>query len=101
MMAAALFTGCTKSAELGSEANPIKISLVPGQDMKVLETNGERIVQYLNKEIGLKFQLNVPVSFVAVVEALGTKRADIGLMNTFGYLLALRLAPVVPFSLRR
>jgi len=73
---------------LGSDENPIKISLVPGQDVKVLEENGNKVVQFLEKDVGLKFRLNVPVSFVAVVEALGTKRADIGLMNTFGYLLA-------------
>lgn len=79
---------CTKSDVLGSASNPVKISLVPGQDTKVLEDNGNKLAAFLEKEIGLKFRVDVPVSFIAVVEALGTKRADIAMMNTFGYLLA-------------
>lgn len=86
--AALFFSACTKSSELGSESHPIAISLVPGQDSRVLEDNGNKLALALEKEIGLKFKINIPVSFVAVVEALGTKRADMALMNTFGYLLA-------------
>ncbi|HEY8270021.1 MAG TPA: phosphate/phosphite/phosphonate ABC transporter substrate-binding protein, partial [Pseudobdellovibrionaceae bacterium] len=37
---------------------------------------------------GLPIVVNVPSSFIAVIEALGSKRADIAIMNTFGYLLA-------------
>ncbi|MBX3032991.1 MAG: phosphate/phosphite/phosphonate ABC transporter substrate-binding protein [Bdellovibrionaceae bacterium] len=73
---------------LGSARNPIKISLVPGQNPKTLEVNGEKMAAFLEKEVGLRFQVNVPISFITVVEALGTKRADMALMNTFGYLLA-------------
>lgn len=88
MLGSLLLCACTKSDTLGSAKNPVKISLVPGQDTKVLEDNGNKLAAYLEKEIGLKFRVDVPVSFIAVVEALGTKRADIAMMNTFGYLLA-------------
>ena len=81
-------TGCTGEAPLGGEKNPIKISLVPGQNPKTLEVNGEKISAFLQKEVGLHFRVNVPVNFITVVEALGTKRADLAFMNTFGYLLA-------------
>lgn len=30
----------------------------------------------------------MPVSYIALVEAFGTKRADVGIVNTFGYILA-------------
>lgn len=50
--------------------------------------NGTGLKNYLEKDLGLSFEVFVPHSFIAVVEALGTKRADIAIMNTFGYLLA-------------
>jgi phosphonate transport system substrate-binding protein len=83
-----LVAGCTSKHEVGTAGNPIKISLVPGQDTKVLIENGKELELYLSKATGLPIEVNVPSSFVAVVEALGSKRADMAIMNTFGYLLA-------------
>lgn len=79
---------CERNIPLGSPQNPVKICLVPGQDPKTLEENGHGLKLWLEKDLGLSFEVFVPMSFIAVVEALGTKRADIALMNTFGYLLA-------------
>jgi phosphonate transport system substrate-binding protein len=50
--------------------------------------NGTRLSEFLQKETGLHFQVNVPSSFIAVVETFGTKRTDIALLNSFGYILA-------------
>lgn len=83
-----LFTNCTSKSEVGTPENPIKISLVPGQDTKVLEENGKELENYLKAKTGLPFEVSVPSSYIAVIEALGSKRADIAIMNTFGYLLA-------------
>lgn len=79
---------CTKNAELGSKENPIKIALVPGQDTKLLEDRGNIIAKYLTEKIGLEFKIFVPVSYVAVIEAMGSQRADIAMINSFGYLIA-------------
>ena len=80
---------CTKkSAELGTKENPIKIALVPGQDTKLLEDRGNIIAKYLTGKIGLEFKIFVPVSYVAVIEAMGSQRADIAMINSFGYLIA-------------
>ncbi len=87
--AAVAMTSCTKnSAELGSEKNPIKLHFVPSVDAKVIETNSKTFKDYLEKETGYKYEVTIPQSFVAVVEAFGTKRADIALINTSGYLIA-------------
>lgn len=74
--------------KLGSESNPVKISFVPGQDIGVLEAQGEILVQYLEKQTKLHFRLSVPYNFITVVETFGTKRTDVAMMNSFGYLLA-------------
>lgn len=82
-------SSCTKnSAELGSVDNPIKFYLVPAQDMMTLLEQGKVLEAYLTKDLGLSVHVEVPVSYVAVVEAMGSKRADVAILNTLGYVLA-------------
>lgn len=84
-----LATGCTSNKkELGSADNPVKLHFVPSVDAKVIENNSKTFKEYLEKTTGYKFEVTIPQSYVAVVEAFGTKRADIAAMNSGGYLLA-------------
>lgn len=64
------------------------IALVPGQSTIVLEEEGKKLEKYLNQNTKYKFKVVVPTSYIAVVEALGSKRADIAFINTYGYYLA-------------
>ncbi len=83
------FSSCTKnSAELGSKENPIKFYLVPAQDMLTLTEQGKVLEQYLAKDLNLEVKVELPSSYIAVVEAFGSKRADAAILNTFGYVLA-------------
>jgi phosphonate transport system substrate-binding protein len=86
---ALIATACTKkTAELGSEENPVKLHFVPSVDAKVIEDNSKIFKTYLEKSTPYKFEVTIPQSYVAVVEAFGTKRADVAAFNTFGYILA-------------
>ena len=86
---AAFTTGCTKkTAILGSAENPVKLHFVPSVDAKVIEENSKAFKEYLEQNTPYKFEITIPQSYVAVVEAFGTKRADIAAFNTFGYILA-------------
>lgn len=86
---ALLSTACTKkTAELGSAENPVKLHFVPSVDAKVIEDNSKLFKDYLEKNTPYKFEVTIPQSYVAVVEAFGTKRADVAAFNTFGYILA-------------
>ena len=81
--------GCTKkTAILGSAENPIKLHFVPSVDAKVIEENSKSFKEYLEKNTAYKYEITIPQSYIAVVEAFGTKRADVAAFNTFGYLLA-------------
>jgi phosphonate transport system substrate-binding protein len=73
---------------LGSYDNPIKIYFTPSVDAKRITTNAKALVDFLEQETGYYFTTAVPASFVAVVEAFGTSRADIAGINTFSYLMA-------------
>ncbi|MFN9067805.1 MAG: phosphate/phosphite/phosphonate ABC transporter substrate-binding protein [Bdellovibrionales bacterium] len=89
VMIAMALTSCTGSrGELGTEKNPIKLYFVPSVDAKVIEDNSKIFRTFLEKNTPYKFEVSIPQSFVAVVEAFGTKRADVAAMNTFGYALA-------------
>lgn len=86
---AAFAIGCTKkTAELGSAENPVKLHFVPSVDAKVIEENSKAFKAYLEANTPYKYEITIPQSYVAVVEAFGTKRADIAAFNTFGYILA-------------
>jgi phosphonate transport system substrate-binding protein len=78
----------TGPSEIGTVDKPIVMALVPGLDSVVLQENGLTIKKCLEKETKYKFNLVIPTNFIAVVESMGTKRVDIALMNTFGYILA-------------
>lgn len=86
---AAVLSSCTRNkAELGSEDNPVKLHFIPSIDAKVIEDNSKKFKEYLEKNTPYKYEVTIPQSFVAVVEAFGTKRADVAAINTFGYKLA-------------
>lgn len=84
----ALFACTSKKAELGTAENPVKIYFIPAVDAKVIEDNSKILKDYLEKNTPYKYDISIPQSFIAVVEAFGTKRADVSGMNTFGYVLA-------------
>jgi phosphonate transport system substrate-binding protein len=82
-------SSCTsKKAELGTADNPIKLFFIPSVDVKVIEDSSKKMKDFLEKNTPYKFDVQIPASFIAVVEAFGTKRADVSAMNTFGYVLA-------------
>jgi phosphonate transport system substrate-binding protein len=88
-LAAVLFTACTfKKAELGTADNPVKLFFVPSVDAKVIDSNSKTMKALLEKYTPYKFEIVVPQSYIAVVEAFGAKRADVAALNTFGYILA-------------
>lgn len=81
--------GCTvDKGELGSEKNPVKIYFVPSVDAKVIEENSKIFKIWLEANTPYKYEISIPQSFIAVVEAFGSKRADVASINTFGYIIA-------------
>ena len=73
---------------VGSKENPLKVYLIPSVDAQMLKDKAEDLKIALEKETGYHVKLSVPSSYIAVVESFGTKKADVAVMNTFGYLLA-------------
>jgi phosphonate transport system substrate-binding protein len=87
---------CTERAPLGSAKNPIKISIVPGKETGGLMKNATTLADWLEKETGYSFEATVLLSYIAVVEAMGTKRVDIAALSTSSYLIAREKYQVEP-----
>jgi len=80
--------GCKQDDALGTKNNPVKLYFTPSVDADTIASNSDDFIKFLEKETGLFFKTGIPTSYIAVVEAFGSQRADIGVMNSFGYLMA-------------
>ena len=84
-----LLSGCQQEmAKLGSRDNPVKLYFTPSVDAETISRDSGEFVRLLEKETGLFFKVGIPTNYIAVVEAFGSERADIGVMNSYGYLMA-------------
>lgn len=85
-----LLNGCQNSEnqKLGSKNNPVKFYFTPSINAETINQTSVHMMNYLEKQTGLHFKTGIPTSYIAVVEAFGSKRADIAIINSFGYLLA-------------
>jgi phosphonate transport system substrate-binding protein len=76
------------AGSLGTKSNPIKIYFTPSINAKQISFNARDLTDYLHEETGYYFTTAVPASYIAVVEAFGSGKADIASINTFSYLMA-------------
>lgn len=84
-----LLLACNQQrSPLGSQKNPIKFVLLPSADRQLMADKAIFVTRYLESQTPYKYKISVPANFIAVVEAFGTKRADMASINTFGYLMA-------------
>lgn len=89
LLMSSVLIGCQSGDDkLGSQNNPVKLYFTPSVDAESITTNSVDFLRFLEKETGLFFKTGVPANYIAVVEAFGSDRADIGVMNSFGYLMA-------------
>lgn len=87
--ASLVLSGCNfKKAELGTKENPVKLFFVPSVDAKVIDSNSKVMKDWLEANTPYKFEINIPQSYIAVVEAFGSKGADVAALNTSGYIKA-------------
>jgi len=82
-------SACTiQRAELGSAKNPIKFFFTPSVDAAMIMGKAKSLKTYLEANTPYVYEVLVPQSYVAVVEAFGSDRADVAVLNTFGYIMA-------------
>jgi phosphonate transport system substrate-binding protein len=74
---------------LGSEGNPIQVYFVPSVEAQTITTGGEVMAAALKEATGLNFQVFVPTSYAATVEAMcAAPGSSMGFIPAAGYVIA-------------
>lgn len=75
--------------DLGSENNPIQVFFVPSVEAQTITTGGEIMAQALEEATGLNFEVFVPTSYAATVEAMcAAPDRSMGFIPAAGYVIA-------------
>ncbi len=75
--------------DLGSESNPIQVFFVPSVEAQTITTGGEIMAQALEEATGLNFEVFVPTSYAATVEAMcAAPDRSMGFIPAAGYVIA-------------
>jgi len=89
LLAVMSFQSVLAQGELGSESNPIQVFFVPSVEAQTITTGGEVMAQALKEATGLNFQVSVPTSYAATVEAMcAAPDASMGFIPAAGYVIA-------------
>jgi phosphonate transport system substrate-binding protein len=84
--------GAPAAAEMpaiGTEDHPIKVLFVPSVDAGVIVSGGEVMAGALEDATGMKFEVSVPTSYAATIEAMCASPDDtIGFIPALGYTIA-------------
>ena len=75
--------------DLGSEDNPIQVYFVPSGDAEVIVSGGELVAQALEAATGLNYEVFVPTSYAATIEAMcAAPGGSMGFIPAAGYVVA-------------
>jgi phosphonate transport system substrate-binding protein len=64
------------------------MAFVPSLDAQSVLSTAQPLADALNRETGLYFDVSVPTSYTAVIEAMGAGQIDLAWLATFAYVLA-------------
>ena len=66
----------------------IRMLFVPSVEQGTLVERGDELAQFIREDSGLILRSEVPTSYAAVIQALGTRQADVAWMPVFAYDIA-------------
>ncbi len=76
------------TAEAAGGDATIVMSFVPSGDTEEIIASGDALAAMIAERTGYDVSANVATSYAAVIEAMGAGNAQVGWLNTFGYILA-------------
>lgn len=81
--------GLYRRAELESTgSNVIRMLFVPSVEQGTLVERGDDLARFIRQDTGLVLRSEVPTSYAAVIQALGSGQADVAWMPAFAYVIA-------------
>ena len=87
---ALLLTACCPEEQLDERGWPkeLVLGLVPALEVETLIDNLDPLTRHLEAELGIPVRSFVPMDYTGLVEAMGSARADIGMLPPFAAMLA-------------
>ena len=95
--AVALIAGCNASEP---SKQTLRLSMIPTTDPGKMLREGQPLIDYLEKETGMKVEMTIPTNYAAVVEAIANDQVDIAYLGGFTYVQASKRAGVIPLVQR-
>ena len=71
-----------------SDEQIIRMLFVPSVEQGTLVRRGDQLATYIRQDTGLTLKVEVPTSYAAVIQALGSGQADLAWMPAFAYVIA-------------
>lgn len=93
-----LLVGCCPGEQVDERGWPTELvlGLVPALEAEALIDNLDPLAEYLEQELGMPVTSFVPQDYTGLVEALGSGRADIGMLPPFAAMLGQRRYDLEP-----
>jgi ABC-type phosphate/phosphonate transport system substrate-binding protein len=86
---AAFVWGMQRRARLeASGGEIIRMLFVPSVEQGTLVERGDELAAFIRSDSGLTLRVDVPTSYAAVIQALGSGQADVAWMPAFAYVIA-------------
>lgn len=73
---------------IAKEDSLIRFYFTPSVDEKLVREKGNMLLDFLEKETGLKFQIHIPKDYDEMIADFGNGKADIAIMNSLSYIKA-------------
>jgi phosphonate transport system substrate-binding protein len=98
VLALLLLVGCCPGEQVDERGWPTELvlGLVPALEAEALVDNLDPLAEYLEAELGMPVTSFVPQDYTGLVEALGSGRADIGMLPPFAAMLGQRRYDLEP-----
>lgn len=93
-----LLAGCCPEAQVDERGWPTELvlGLVPANEAEMMVDNLDPITEFLSERIGVPVRGFVPQDYTGLVEAMGSGRADIGMLPPFAAMLGARRYDIEP-----
>lgn len=83
-----VFVVNAQDADLGTPENPIQVFFVPSAEAQTLISGGEVLAEALTEATGLSYEVSVPTSYAATIEAMcASPESSMGFVPAAGYVI--------------
>ncbi|MGR3741213.1 phosphate/phosphite/phosphonate ABC transporter substrate-binding protein [Companilactobacillus sp. DQM5] len=80
--------GSKNKKEASQDLKELKVQFVPSSQADTMEAKAKPLAKLLSKELGIPVKVSVSTDYNTIVEAMGSKQVDVGLLPPDAYVMA-------------